>query len=280
MSGQGQVVCKFQQYGHCKFSETCKHFHTRDTCHTENCDKIGRSARHPRVCKYFNKSGQCKFGTGCSYLYFNKSPNSDIINIIHVMQEELNLVTNSLRAKENEINKLEEKVNKLEKILKSKDNSVFEKLVKCTLCDYCCSSGTVLKRHMTWKHKTEPLRELPALPENKSSTLSPTSDTRLESSNFKSNFLVEDEVCAQDRNFRCECWGCKFTSKSKRELNKHISVEHIVDESFIYPDSSKETDCPDCDEIFLEDHNFARHVYEKHYYLATTARRTFLEKMT
>jgi hypothetical protein len=169
------------------------------------------------------------------------------------MQEELNLVTNSLKAKEKEIHQLGEKVNKLEKILKSKDNSVFEKLVKCTLCDYCCSSGTVLKRHMTQKHKTEPLRELTALPDNKSSTLSPTSDTRLESSNLNSNFFVEDK----DGSFRCECWGCKFTTKSKGELNKHISMEHVVDESFIYPDPNKETDCPDCDEIFLEDHNFA-----------------------
>ena len=111
--------------------------------------------------------------------------------------------------------------------------------------------GTVLKRHMTQIHKTEPLRKLPALPENKSSTLSPTSGTRLESSNLKSNFLVEDKVCIQDLNFRCECWGCKFITKCKSELNKHISVEHVVVESFIYPDSSKETDCPDCDEIFL-----------------------------
>ena len=50
------------------------------------------------------------------------------MNIIHVMQEELNLVTNSLKAKEKEINQMREKVNKLEKILKSRDNSVFEQI--------------------------------------------------------------------------------------------------------------------------------------------------------
>ena len=133
MSGQSQVVCKFHQYDHCKFSENCKHFHTIDTCHTKRCDKIGCSAKHPRVCKYFHKSGQCKFGTGCSYLHVNNSPNSDIMNIIHVMQEDPNLVTNSLKAKEKKINQLGEKVKKLEKILKSRDNSVFEKLVMCTL---------------------------------------------------------------------------------------------------------------------------------------------------
>ena len=49
----------------------------------------------------------------------------------------------------------------------------------------------------------------------------------------------------------------QFHKKSKSELSKHISVEHVVDQSFIYPDSNKETDCSDCDEMFLEDHNFA-----------------------
>ena len=81
-------------------------------------------------------------------------------------------------------------------------------------------------------------------------TLSPTSDTRLELSYFDSNFLVEDEVCTQEIDFKCKFWGCKFTTIYNSELIEHNNVEHVVDESFIYPDSNMETDCPDCDKCF------------------------------
>ena len=78
--------------------------------------------------------------------------------------------------------------------------------------------------------------------------------------------------------------GVQVHNQIQKWTKQHISVEHVVDESFIYPDSSKETDCPVCDEIFLEDHNFARHIYEKHFFFifltATTAKGTFLENMT
>ena len=114
-----------------------------------------------------------------------------------------------------------------------------------------------MKCHTIRKQKTETLGELPAHEQNKSLILSPTSDMRLESSNFNFNFLVKDEVCTQEVNFKCKFWGCKLKNKYNSELIEENNVEHVVDESFIYPDSSLETDCPDCDKMFLEDHDFA-----------------------
>ena len=78
--------------------------------------------------------------------------------------------------------------------------------------------------------------------------------------------LVKDEVCTQEVNFKCELWGCKFTTIYNSELIEHNNVEHVVDDSFIYPDSNMETDCPDCDKMFLEDHAFAWHINEEHFY--------------
>ena len=94
---------------------------------------------------------------------------------------------------------LNKKVNKLEKIQEFRDNYVSENSFRFNLCDYWLL--TVLKRHTSKEHKTETLGELPAHEENKSLTLSPTSDMRLESSNFNFNFLVKDEVCTQEVNF-------------------------------------------------------------------------------
>ena len=68
MAHASQPICKFHQYGYCKFGSPCRHFHTQDTCITENCDKLSCTSRHPRLCLYLTRFGHCKFGTACSYL--------------------------------------------------------------------------------------------------------------------------------------------------------------------------------------------------------------------
>ena len=65
---------------------------------------------------------------------------------------------------------------------------------------------------------------------------------------------------------KCEYWTCQFNAKDTLDLNNHITVKHAVDETFIFPDSTEEFECPGCDFVFLADHNFARHVYEEHKY--------------
>ena len=62
-------VCKFFQYGHCKFGETCRKEHVSEKCRDFSCEreKSGCSQRHPTVCKYFKTYRKCKFGDYCSY---------------------------------------------------------------------------------------------------------------------------------------------------------------------------------------------------------------------
>ena len=45
---------------------------------------------------------------------------------------------------------------------------------------------------------------------------------------------------------KCEHWQCKFSSNDKIELENYICINDVVDESFIYPSSSEELECPDC----------------------------------
>ena len=79
------------------------------------------SARHPRMCKYFQKFCQCKFGSGCSYLHVNNFPSIDTSNTVQVMQEELQHIKCSLILKEIEINDLKERVNQLENFVEARD---------------------------------------------------------------------------------------------------------------------------------------------------------------
>ena len=46
-----------------------------------------------------------------------------------------------------------------------------------------------------------------------------------------------------------QIWGCKFTTIYNSELIEHNNMEHVADESFLYPNSNMETACPDCDEM-------------------------------
>ena len=60
-------------------------------------------------------------------------------------------------------------------------------------------------------------------------------------------------------------WTCQFSSYDKNELENHIDIKHAVDESFIDPSSSEEWECPECDQLFMADQTFARHVYKEHF---------------
>ena len=102
--------------------------------------------------------GRCKFGTDCSYLHDVPLPNGDIVNEIKVMQEELQFVTNALKTKKTEIFELKEKVNKAENILMTGEFQQSKNEFKCNLCEYKCKSETVLRRHISRKHKPETLR--------------------------------------------------------------------------------------------------------------------------
>ena len=83
------------------------------------------------------------------------------------------------------------------------------------------------------------------------------------------NIHPYEEEKVVEVHVKCEYWQCKFSSNDKIEIENHISKNHVVDESFIYPSSSEELECPDCDKLFLADHTYARQVYEEHLYSFT-----------
>ena len=154
MEGDPQVVCKFHQYGHCKFGPHCRHFHTKDTCSTPACKNSSCTARHPKPCLYLSRNSYCKFGSSCSFLHQNPAPEScQLQNDVEKLKDDLQLVVTSLNIKEIELRKLEKKVTELEKKLSS------QSLFKCDVCDFSSSSETILKRHKSTKHKKETLRE-------------------------------------------------------------------------------------------------------------------------
>ena len=53
-------------------------------------------------------------------------------------------------------------------------------------------------------------------------------------------------------------------AKSNIDMKEHVSSSHTITSSFIFPDSSEESDCEECGLTFLMDHNFAMHLYNNH----------------
>ena len=111
IEGPSQSVCKFHQYGHCKFGTHCIHFHTKKTCSIPMCNQNQCTARHPKPCFYIFKNNYCKFGDSCSFLHPSPSPASCQLHYeILKVNDDLQLVITSLNIKEIEIQKLEGRI--------------------------------------------------------------------------------------------------------------------------------------------------------------------------
>ena len=48
-------------------------------------------------------------------------------------------------------------------------------------------------------------------------------------------------------------------------MTQHILKTHTVDDSFVFPTSAEEEECPHCGQSFFTDHKFAMHLYTEHF---------------
>ena len=246
------VVCKYFQSGFCKFQEHCRKQHVKELCETDKCTSKVCIKRHPKVCKYFKTQNACKFNELCAYQHTITTETSTMEELVN----KINTLANTVKV-------MSEKIYVLENILKNKSNeskeSTSSSKLECEQCSYHASSTTVLKRHITTKHpsieKPEVLRELDS---HKPLHLNQPTGERGENSDTSQD-MEKVEI-------KCEYKRCDFISNSSSDLENHIKKKHTIDASFKYPISTVEVECMECDEIFLEDDNFALHAYYKHLY--------------
>ena len=144
---QDQVCCKHHQYGHCKFGETCRLFHTPHTCsNPTQCKITSCTARHPKPCRYFVGFGVCKFDSKCSFFHpKDVSKHSDNVDDVNKLKENLHQVLESLKSKESEIRKLEERILELEE--------KHQPHYSCGECGVLFSSYSFLKSHIQRVHE-------------------------------------------------------------------------------------------------------------------------------
>ena len=145
-----EQVCRHFQTGFCKFGELCRKHHVKVICDKENCDSKDCNERHPKICRYFNSNQVCKFGSTCSYLHVTLKEKGEIF----LLNSKVNQLESLIKSMSQKIDKLsiELEVVKTKKEINTNDIPS-EKEIKCEVCEYTASSGTVLKRHVTMKHK-------------------------------------------------------------------------------------------------------------------------------
>ena len=136
-----ELFCKFHHFGHCKFGSNCRKQHESQTCINFPCMNKDCNMRHPKVCKFFFQYGRCKFAEDCSFLHNTQdSPNQYLEVEIQKLKEEITILKSLIMKVNLSLDTVEEKTIEVEKY-------------KCTECEYVASSKTVLKRHITMKHK-------------------------------------------------------------------------------------------------------------------------------
>ena len=183
-------ICKFNQFGFCKFGGKCFNKHENEICRNRNeCTDSNCNKRHPRKCRYFLQSGYCKFKDTCAYSHM-VDKNSKV--------EEL----------EKENAELKEEVDKLKRIYSKVEDLEKEKAELKKEVDK-------LKRIMFMMNKK--IKEFESVAEVKSNESKETNDVNEKNKKENSEENEEQEL---------KCDKCEYRTKRKIALKKHMNTKH------------------------------------------------------
>lgn len=125
------VICKFNQYGYCRYQEMCRKQHINKKCENSSCNRRTCTLRHPKICTFFRDYGYCKFGEFCKFIH------SEQEKIMDEYKRENEMIVKKLANIEKEIDILnqheveivskrvyDEKISNLEKIIAGREDQI------------------------------------------------------------------------------------------------------------------------------------------------------------
>ena len=181
------------------------------------------------MCKYNNTN--CRFGEKCCYKHITSNTQNDT----HELEAQVHHLEEIIRTMSSQIISFEKEMCSINKSMLVK--SVF----KCEECNYNASTETVLKRHVTSKHK-----HLYKTPEKSRESILNDSLKFAKDCEEKRDIpdiSVHEEVTVEETSLKCAYWNCKFNCQDRSDLENHIHVKHVVDKSFKYTESTEELEC-------------------------------------
>ena len=267
-------VCKHFQTGFCKFRSTCRKHHIEEICPNPDCKSKACKKRHPKPCKFYKSHKDCKFGDLCSYSHIISTEHYDnniLLEKVNTMEISFKIMSEKLKILEEQANannsdQMEMTIKSMSeriKILEEKVNSNFNEEFPCEVCEYKASSTTVLKRHISTKHK----QKMHSTPEkvrtstnNDSLNMSTPIGVRAEDTSLSSSPLAEEIHTPATLQFKCEF--CKFECVSSHELQGHISFIH--NSSLPHTSKWEQDKCHICNKVFNDTVYFKNHMIELH----------------
>ena len=87
----------------CKFKDECKRKHIDNICEDFSCEGLKCMSRHPKLCKFYNLYGRCKFNP-CAYLHPEKDKSIDD------MKKENEIILENIKKTENAIEEINAKL--------------------------------------------------------------------------------------------------------------------------------------------------------------------------
>ena len=111
-----EVICRFNQYGYCKYGNHCFRKHVDKICENGRCSASNCKLRLPRNCKYFFRYRYCKFGQFCRFNHeeIGKKQKSEEIDTLKIDIEKFK---QEIDEKDKHINRKESEIQELEKSL-------------------------------------------------------------------------------------------------------------------------------------------------------------------
>ena len=151
-----QNVCRYYQFGFCKFTDRCRFQHVEEICRNPSCEIRGCSLRHPKVCKFFRDYNRCKFGEWCCFKHITNNTNIDEISTEKI-RKEIESLQKIINDKDEVINHLAEKIKIIEDKLFSVESSLEiikkeEESFKCEECEFVGKNRKGLNIHIKRIH--------------------------------------------------------------------------------------------------------------------------------
>jgi len=146
------AVCRFNQFGFCRFGNLCFRKHENQKCENVSCDVKRCSFRHPRKCRYYLEYKNCKFGSYCKYSH-DLTPMDTHVEEIDKLKKNIDDLKKVIAEKDTELKEKDEEIKRIEKrIIFEKDKIIEEKDNKITNL----RNKILKKKEKNLKRKTSP----------------------------------------------------------------------------------------------------------------------------
>ena len=224
-------VCRFNNFGYCKFGNSCFRYHGNDICENGGCPVIGCLFRHPRKCRFFLEFGRCKFGTYCRFAHA-PSENKKTLEEIEVLRKEIKEMKLKMKNTEKEIKQKDEEISTLVNEARSKDAHIknLEQLLEA-------SSERESKKGREIKELERKVNEMVKERDHFYTTIGERDmllmdfkermmnkygfDSKDDDSEYES-----DENMSEKLNKTKKCGVCQFVGKTESGLKTHITKKH------------------------------------------------------